>query len=139
MLQFLFDTDHLTLYQHKHPSVMRQIATHPPGAVGITPVSIEETLRGRLAVLARPLSGTTHVQAYERLVDTVRMFALFFIVAFDQPSELRFQQLRASHRRIGTLDLKIGAVALVNRLVLVTRNRKDFGGIPSLIIEDWSV
>ena len=51
MLQFLFDTDHLTLYQHKHPPLMRQIALHPADSVAICPINIEESMRGRLAPL----------------------------------------------------------------------------------------
>jgi tRNA(fMet)-specific endonuclease VapC len=48
-----------------------------------------------------------------------------------------FQQLHTI--RIGTLDRKIGAIALANQLVVVTRNRRDFARIPALMLEDWSI
>jgi tRNA(fMet)-specific endonuclease VapC len=139
MLRFLLDTDHLTFYQHKHPSLMRQIAVQPAGALGISPVTIEETLRGRLAILARPLTGPAHIQAYNHLVAAVQMFHLFPIVAFDQACENQFQQLYASRLRVGTHDLKIAAVALANNLTVLTRNRRDFGRIPGVKLDDWSV
>jgi tRNA(fMet)-specific endonuclease VapC len=41
--------------------------------------------------------------------------------------------------RIGTQDLKIASVALANNLILLTRNRRDFGRIPGLMLDDWSV
>jgi tRNA(fMet)-specific endonuclease VapC len=40
---------------------------------------------------------------------------------------------------VGTLDLKIAAMALTNGLTVLTRNRRDFGRVPGMVIEDWSV
>ena len=73
------------------------------------------------------------------MVDAVEMFRRFPVVPFDDPSEIQFQQLRSAGLRVGTLDLKIAAVALAHRLTVFTRNRRDFGRIPGLVIEDWSV
>lgn len=139
MPQFLFDTDHLTLYQHKHPPLMHRIAMHPPDAIGICPINIEETMRGRLAVLARVLAGAKHVQAYAQLVAAEAMFRLFPLVPFDNGSESHFQHLRAARLGVGTLDLKIAAIASTNGLTVLTRNRSDFGRVPGLTLADWSV
>jgi tRNA(fMet)-specific endonuclease VapC len=139
MPQFLFDTDHLTLYQYKHPPLMQRIALQPADAVAICPVNIEETMRGRLGPLGRVLSGTKHVQAYAHLVAAEEMFRLFPLVPFDGASENEFQHLRAARLGVGTLDLKIAAIALTHDLTMLTRNRSDFGRIPGLVIEDWSI
>jgi tRNA(fMet)-specific endonuclease VapC len=138
MLQFLFDTDHLTLYNYKHVPLMQRIALYPD-AVAISPINIEETMRGRLAVLTRVLTGYKHVEAYAHLVAAADTFRLFPIVPFDDPSERRFQRLRAARLRVGTLDLKIAAIALTKGLTVLTRNRSDFARVPALALDDWSV
>lgn len=139
MPQFLFDTDHLTFFQHKHPPLMLRLAIHPADAVVICPINIEEIMRGRLAVVARVLVGAKHVEAYAHIVDDQAMFRQFPLVPFDAGSENRFQQLRATGLSVGSLDLKIAAIALTNGLTVLTRNRRDFGRVPGLTVADWSV
>ena len=110
----------------------------PADAVGISAVTIQEYLRGRLAALARHVSGPLHVRAYANLVASVQLFHRFPIVPFDLACENHFQRLRALRLRVGTLDLKIAAVALAKQLVLLTRNRRDFGRVPGILLADWS-
>jgi tRNA(fMet)-specific endonuclease VapC len=137
MLRFLFDTDHLTLYDQGDAHVVRRLATEPPGSVGVSAVTVEEYLRGRLGALARARDGAARIRRYALLLASVRLFHLFPLVSFDQAAENLYQQLR--HIRVGTQDLKIAAVALANHLTLLTRNRRDFGRIPGLVLDDWSV
>jgi tRNA(fMet)-specific endonuclease VapC len=61
MLRFLFDTDHLTLYDHGHPAVVQKYDAQPAGAVGVSAVTVQESLRGRRAAVARHTSGPLHV------------------------------------------------------------------------------
>src|SRR5258708_1290579 len=97
MPQFPLDTAHLTLYEPGHD-----------------------------AVVARARDGVARVGSYARLLGTVQLLAEFVLVPFDQASEAAFQQLNSQKLRLGTQDLKIAAVALAHRLVLLTRNRSDF-------------
>ena len=139
MLQYLLDTDHLTLYDHADIAVWRHFIAHPLGAVGISAVTVEEYLRGRLAALARHQSGPLHVQAFARLLASVELFREFPLVPFDQACETEYQRLRSMRLRIGSQDLRIAAIALVFRLILVTRNQRDFTRVPGLQMQDWSV
>ena len=118
---------------------MQRVTAQAGGVVGVSAVKAEEALRGRLAALSRPLSGTARVRAYALLTDTIQLLARLPMVPFDQSSESHFQRLRALRIRIGSQDLRIAALALANQLTLLTRNRRDFSRIPGLVIDDWSV
>jgi tRNA(fMet)-specific endonuclease VapC len=139
MLQFLFDTDHLTLYDYGHPRVRHRQVGQPSGVVGISPVTIQEYLRGRLAALTRHRSGALHVRAYANLVASIELFQHFPVAPFDAACDSEFQNLRALRLRIGSQDLRIAAIALVHNLTLLTRNRRDFAQIPGVKFDDWSV
>src|SRR5437016_1020028 len=120
MLQFALDTDHLTLYDHGHPPLKRHLATRTAGVVGLTVVTVEECLRGRLAALVRARDGAARIARYDLLTHSPRQFQRFPLVAFDQPVEDQFQQLIRLRLRIGARDLRIAACALANKLTLVT-------------------
>ena len=137
MLRYLFDTDHLTLFQHGHAPLARRMMLHPTDAVGISVVTIEESLRGRLAQLARAADGPARIKQYVLLQQSIRLFVQFPVVLFDQTAETNFQQFRTI--RIGTQDRKIAAIAVASHLILVTANRRDFSRVPGLVLEDWSV
>jgi tRNA(fMet)-specific endonuclease VapC len=58
---------------------------------------------------------------------------------FEQAAEDEYQRLRLLRLPIGSQDLKIAASAGANSLTLITRNRRDFGRVPGLVLEDWSI
>jgi tRNA(fMet)-specific endonuclease VapC len=59
-------------------------------------------------------------------------------VPFDDRAADRFTSLRRAGIRIGSMDLKIAAIALVHDALLVTGNLRDFAVVPNLRCEDWS-
>ena len=65
----------------------------------------------------------------------------FHSYEFDDRSAEAAGQLRAALESqgtpIGPYDTQIAAVALVNDLVLVTHNVREFGRVDGLRIEDW--
>ena len=139
MLRFLLDTDHLTLLEHRHALVVQNVAKQPQGAVGLAVVTVEESLRGRLAAIAQASDGAARIARYALLVQSLLRFQQFSIVPFDQSAEDQYQLVRGMRLRFGTRDQKIAAIALANHLTLVKRNNRDFGQVPGLVLEDWSV
>ena len=61
------------------------------------------------------------------------------VLRFDAAAAAEFDRLRAAGVRIATADLRIASIARANSLTLLTRDAKDFGKVPGLVIEDWTV
>jgi tRNA(fMet)-specific endonuclease VapC len=49
MIQYVLDTDHMTLWQRSHPSVVQRVALVKQETVGITIITVKEQVRGWLA------------------------------------------------------------------------------------------
>ena len=138
MIRWLLDTDHVSLHERGHVPLRSRLAAVPPGAIAISVVTVEEMIRGRLTILARRSEGEARVRAYAKFLETVVFFSSIPVVPLDLVCEQKFQELRPLRLRAGSQDLRIAATALVNNLILVTRNRQDFERIPGLSLEDWS-
>jgi tRNA(fMet)-specific endonuclease VapC len=139
MIRVLFDTDHLSLHERGHLPLRARLVSFLPEEVAVSIVTVEEMLRGRLAILARRSAGEARVHAYTKLLETVRFFSTIPVVPFDMACERQFQALRAMRLRVGSRDLRIAATALVQNIVLITRNRRDFEQVPGLMLDDWSL
>jgi len=135
----ILDTDTLSLAQRSHPAVVSRLKALQPKQRGITVISLEEQMRGRLAQIAQAKSNEQLLRAYDLLEQTHHGLCKIQRFAFDEKSRQRFDKLKQLKIRIGTLDLRIAAIALERNAVLVTRNRQDFAKIPDLIIEDWGL
>ena len=65
------------------------------------------------------------------------------VLDFDTKAADRYAAVRAhlarSGRPIGDRDLMIAAIALANRMAVVTSNAAEFARVPGLTVEDWLV
>ena len=89
-------------------------------------------------MIARARTVEAEMSAYSRLFRLLEYFRERSILPLDLNSSLRLQELKALRLRIGTMDLKIAAIALANNALLVSRNLADFARIPGLRVEDWT-
>ena len=64
-------------------------------------------------------------------------FAAFFLALFDEHAADQVDLLQAAKIRLGTMDLKIAAPALVNQALLLSANRRDFEQVAGLRVENW--
>jgi tRNA(fMet)-specific endonuclease VapC len=87
--------------------------------------------------LGAHLSPKGYIQARTQ----IDIFSLLTQWPFDQACAESYAKLRADLQRQGQLigdhDMQIAAVALVNELILVTHNTREFSRVPGLQLEDW--
>ncbi len=139
MALWVFDTDHLSLFQRGYPTLLPRIQAIPATQIAISIVSVEEMLQGRLAQVRRAATGADQVRAYTWLDKTLTFFRAFRVLPFDAQAERRYADLTGRRLRIGAQDTKIAAIALNHGAVVVTRNTRDFGRIAELALEDWTL
>jgi tRNA(fMet)-specific endonuclease VapC len=138
----LLDTDHLTVLKYQESErclrLVERLRARPADQVLAVPIiSVEEQMRGWLAAIARERQASWQVFAYRELARLFAFFQSFTIAHFDEQAAEQFDNLRAAKVRLGTMDLKIAAIALVNEAVLLSANRRDFEQVPGLRVENW--
>ena len=101
-------------------------------------MTVEEQLRGWLALILRAPTPERLIAAYASLPRAVGYFAQVNILDYSVDAANHFAALRAPRIRIGTQDWRIAAMTLAVGGILVTRNRVDFQQVPGLFLEDWS-
>ena len=125
----LIDTDWLIDVLNKQPQVTATLATLAPGGLFISIATYGELYEGAyysrdpqqaLAQMQTLLAATTVLPL------TTPIMERFGIVRGMLPRPVRQQ--------VGDMDLLIAATALHHGLTLVTRNVKDFGLVPGVVL-----
>lgn len=138
---YILDTDSLSIIEHGGESaqpLLAKLSALQADELAVTIISYEEQMRGWLSYLARSRSMQTQVIAYKRLKKQLENYCATSVVDFDERSAVEFQRLKKLYPRLGSMDLKIAAIAIVNNAILLTRNLKDFSQIEDLRVEDWT-
>lgn len=136
---YILDTDHLSLQQRGYEPLRSRIDSTPPESIAITVISLEELIRGRLAQIREARAESEFIRAYRWLVESSQWLGRFQILDYDESGSRIFTSLRRQKIRIGTQDLRIAAITLSVGGILTTRNSVDFGKVPGLTIQDWTV
>jgi tRNA(fMet)-specific endonuclease VapC len=137
----LLDTDHLSILINakaaKHRELDERLRSSNDKTIAASIVSLEEQCRGWLAQINRLPKIHDQIHAYERLRNLFHYYGEWEIVPFDADAADTFNRLRKQKVRIGTQDLKISAIALVNDALLLSANLRDFKKVPGLRVENW--
>lgn len=138
----ILDTDALTLLQQEESrakaSLQARLSRVDPTTIMTTVITYEEQTRGWLEYKAQAKPGIQEVRAYARLKRHLEDFRTVTLLDFSIEAAAEFQRLRSTGIRIGAMDLKIAAIALVHEATLVSGNLRDFKKVPGLKVEDWA-
>lgn len=138
----ILDTDCMSLLQREKildSSRLRQnlekfFADH----ICTTIISFEEQMRGWLSFVAKGKTIDEQIFAYDRLHRFLNDYRTASVLDFDEKAAQEFENLKSQKIRIGTMDLKIAAIAISNNAILVSRNLRDFEQVPNLTVKDWT-
>ena len=138
----VLDTDILTILHRdegeEYEKILPRLVAEDPKTVFATIISFEEHMRGWLGHISRKRKAVAQVAAYRRLAELLTDYTDRNILDFDEAAALKYEELRKTVRRLGTMDLKIAAIAIVNSAKVITRNLLDFDKVPDLVAEDWT-
>ena len=138
----ILDTDSLSLLDREkiiESSKLRQsLEKYSPDEIFTTIITFEEHMRGWLAFIAKSKTIEQQIYAYQKLHRFLESYRNTLVIDFDENAAQIFQKLKSQKIRIGTMDLKIAAIALSRNAILVSRNLADFQQVPKLVVEDWT-
>lgn len=134
----VLDTDLFTLFRHGTEPLTSRVLAAPAGSVALSVTTVEEALAGWYSALRQARRTDELERVYDQLARTVIRLAQFPIFGYTRAAMAEFASLQKQKMNIGRNDLRIAAVALEHGAAVVTRNVRDFGRVPNLVVEDWS-
>jgi tRNA(fMet)-specific endonuclease VapC len=142
-VKYLLDTDHISFLQKRYGSeyaaLSARLAQHPSTDFVFSIVSFHEQTLGGHALVNRARTTAPLIRGYSLLLEILQTFLTRPVLPFDAAAASVFDNLQAQRIRVSTMDLRIASIALSRGLILLTRNRRDFGRVPGLVSEDWTV
>src|SRR5262245_47762529 len=121
----LLDTDHLSVLERGGAGALplqMRLEQLPADEIATTIITYEEQMRGWLARAAQARTIERMLIAYSRLQIHVETFRGIPVIPFEEKAAAEFGRLRQTGTRLGTMDLKIAAIALANDATLLSRN-----------------
>jgi tRNA(fMet)-specific endonuclease VapC len=139
MSLFVLDTDLLTLYYHGDPIVVQRVDSRPPMELAISIMTVDEQLTGWYTLTRQARRPEEIARAYAHLGEAVVRLGRWRILPYTESAIARVAHLKTLRLNVRLMHLRIAAIALENQAVIISRNRRDFGRVPGLSVEDWSV
>jgi tRNA(fMet)-specific endonuclease VapC len=127
----VLDTNTLIYFFRGEGRVPARLLATSPADIAIPAVVVYELETG-IAKSSEPTKRRSQLDQLLQVVTTLP----FGLEEARAAATLR-ARLEAEGSPIGPMDTLIAGTALAHRGVLVTRNLREFGRVPGLVVEDW--
>ncbi len=128
---YLLDTNMLTYFFKGMGGVAQRMYAHPVNLLFVPSVAVLEIEYG-LGASSRP---DKHRAQLDWVLRTFQIADVNTQAA--QAAGHARRLLEKAGTPIGTYDLLIAGIALANRFIVVSRNTREFEGVPGLRVENW--
>ena len=134
MLHYMLDTDICSyVMKRSNDLLLRRLQKVPVGDVCVSVIAKSELLYG-VEVSPRRQQDETALNAFLSYIE---------VLEFPDKASSHYAQIRAHLKKLGTIiggnDLFIAAHARSLGVTLVTHNTREFGRVPRLAVEDWTM
>ncbi len=131
---YLLDTNVCARYLNGKSLAIRQRLR----STNLADIAVCSVVKGEL------FYGAMKSNNFEKTLDRQQEFLKLFVsLPFDDDASFIYGRIRAELSTkgiiIGANDLQIAAIAMVNNLILVTHNVREFSRVNGLRFEDWEV
>ncbi len=130
---YLLDTNIISYWMRGDPQLINKIKSYSPSDLSLSTITLAEIYYG---IEKSPLKKK------ERRLKIEYIKSELDIYPFNEQAAVKYGTIRAALEKIGKpiseRDTQIAAIALANKLSIVTHNTKEFGRIPKLKVEDWA-
>jgi tRNA(fMet)-specific endonuclease VapC len=116
-----------------------RMGQYSPDNFALSIVSLHEQVLGAHDFINRGQTNHDVVRGYTLLMEILQSFSSAPVLPFDANAIAIFEDLKRQKIKVSTMDLRIATIALSRNLILLTRNERDFGKVPSLVTENWTV
>jgi tRNA(fMet)-specific endonuclease VapC len=132
VIRYALDTNIVSFLMRRNPLVEARLLAQPPDAIHLPAIVLAELSFGKHKNPAR-------TQALEIAIRHLR--DCYATLNFDDSAAEWYGMIRARalQQPIGDRDLLVAATCLARGCTLVTNNMREFGRIPELRCEDWSL
>lgn len=129
---YLLDTNIISFWMRGDLQLIEKIKSCSPAILSLSTITLADIYYG---IEKSPFNKRERRLKIEHIKSQLEIFP------FNERAAQKYGPLRAElekkGRPISERDLQIAAIALANKLCVVTYNSKEFGRIAKLKVEDW--
>ncbi len=130
---YLLDTNIVSYWMRGDVNLLDRIKAHSPSDLAFSAITLAEILYG---IHKSPVKKNERRVKFQRISSQLKVYA--FDEAAAQSYALIRSQLEEKGKPLSERDTQIAAIAMANKLIVVTHNIREFEWVSKLKVEDWA-